>query len=60
MLIEEEINDLVFVEQRTYYVYRNKEDQSKDKWMITTSDEITFNEFKAANLKIQELKQKYL
>lgn len=58
MIIEEKINDLIFVEQRTYYIYKTEEDRSNDKPVFTTSKEIVFEAFKKENLKIQELKRK--
>lgn len=43
MIIRENINGLIFVEQRTYYVYASEEDFQNDKKTLVTSSEGNFN-----------------
>ena len=60
MLVEEKIDDLIFLEQRTYYIYASKEEQKKGKYIFVTSDESLFlskkNELKTKLSKIREEK----
>lgn len=51
MIIEEEVNGMIFVEQRTYYIYSSKEDQKEDKWLVSTSNEDTYLKIKHENKK---------
>jgi hypothetical protein len=39
------VGDMIFVEQTTYYSYRNKEDRSEDKKIAVTSSKETFNKW---------------
>ena len=42
MIISEEINGVVFVEQRTFYIYMSDEDRKNGKHSFVTSDEKEF------------------
>ena len=42
MILEENINGLVFVEQRTFYIYKSEEDRKKGNYSFVTSDESLF------------------
>ena len=47
MIITEKINGLIFLEQRTYYVYRNEEDRANGNHVLMLSEEDKFNANKA-------------
>lgn len=42
MIIKEEVNGLIFLEQRTYRVYESEEDWKRGRAIITTSNEELF------------------
>lgn len=42
MLVEEKIDNVIFVEQRTFYIYASEEDRKRGKYSLVTSDEILF------------------
>jgi len=48
MIKDEKINDMVFLEQTTYYIYRTEEDRKNDLPFLTTSNKETFDEYKNA------------
>jgi hypothetical protein len=50
MIKEEKIKDMLFQEQRTYYIYRTEEDRTNGLPFLTTSDEKTFLKYKEAAL----------
>ena len=50
MIKEEKIKDMLFQEQRTYYIYRTEEDRTNGLPFLTTSDEQRFLEYKEAAL----------
>ena len=50
MILEENINGLFFVEQRTFYIYNSEEDRKIGKYSFATSDESLFIKHKE-NLK---------
>jgi hypothetical protein len=42
MILEEKIDELIFVEQRTFYIYNSEEDRKAGKYLFVTSDESAF------------------
>lgn len=42
MIINEEINGVLFIEQRTFYIYMSEEDRQNGKYSFVTSDEKVF------------------
>jgi len=46
MIKEEEINGMYFVEQTTFYIYKNKEDRDKDKPVVITSCKKAYKNYK--------------
>jgi len=58
MLKETKIGDNVFLEQTTYYCYRNEKDRKKDIAFCVTSDKRVLNDFKrqARNIKRRKIK----
>lgn len=48
MIKDEKINDMVFLEQTTYYIYRTEEDWKNDIPFLTTSNKGVFDEYKTA------------
>lgn len=42
MILEENINGLVFVEQRIFYIYNSEEDRKNGNYSFFTSDESLF------------------
>lgn len=46
MIIEKKIGEVIYLEQRTYYIYRNEEDRQKGIAFLTTSDKKTFDMYK--------------
>jgi hypothetical protein len=57
MIIQEEINGLIFSEQRTYRIYRSKKDLMNDRPMRITSSLESFNEIKE-EMRKKSLKKK--
>ena len=57
MLIEVIIDGVVYVEQRSYFVYRSMEDRKTDKAALSTSDEDIFIKHKKATF-VNYLKNK--
>lgn len=50
MIKDEKINDMVFLEQTTYYIYRTEEDRLNGLPFLTTSTKKVFDEYKTAAL----------
>jgi len=50
MIKEEKIKNMLFQEQRTYYIYRSEEDRTNGVPFLCTSDEKRFLEYKEAAL----------
>lgn len=48
MIKDEKINEMVFVEQRTYYIYRSEEDRTNGIPFMCSSQEETFLKYKEA------------
>lgn len=46
MILEEKINGVIFVEQRTFYIYNSEEDRKNGKYSLVTSNEVLFEEQK--------------
>ena len=51
MIIEKKIGEVIYLEQRTYYIYRNEEDRKNGRAFLTTSDKKTFDMYKKLKLK---------
>jgi len=49
MIKKEIINGEVFIEQTTYYIYKNEKDMKKDKPLVVTGDKKIFEILKGNN-----------
>lgn len=54
MIKETKIGDEIFLEQTTYYIYRNEGDRKKGHAAFTTSDKKKFTDIKAKAKKSKE------
>ena len=46
MIQDEQINGMVFLQQTTYYIYRNEEDRKNDRAFLCTSSKKTFDMYR--------------
>ena len=49
MTTKEIINGKIFIAQTTFYCYNSEDDYSNNKWSLSTSSEMAFEEMKRTN-----------